>query len=63
MTVYEFVCVKDIEFEGKTVKEITILRPTFKKSCLKNDMLPDDEFIHNFQEVIKRLIVLLIFYL
>ena len=32
MTVFEFVCVKDIEVDGRTVKEVTVLRPIFKRS-------------------------------
>ena len=49
MTVFEFVCIKDIEVEGKTIKEITILRATYKNSSLKNDGYPSDDFLDSFK--------------
>lgn len=45
MTVYEFICIKDIEVDGRTVRDVTILKPTFKTSSQKNDSYPTEELI------------------
>lgn len=45
MTVFEYICVKDIEVEGNTIRDVTILKPTFKTSSLQNDTYPSVELI------------------
>jgi len=49
MTAFEFVCIKDLEVEGRTIKEITILRATYKSSSIKNDCYPSDDFLDSFK--------------
>lgn len=45
MTVFEFICIKDIEVDGRTVRDVTILKPTFKTSSQKNDSYPTEELL------------------
>jgi len=49
MTVFEFICIKDIEVDGRTVRDVTILKPTFKTSSQKNDSHPTEELLRAMQ--------------
>lgn len=43
MTVYEFVCIKDVEVEDRVARDVTVLKATYKDSTRKNSSKPSDE--------------------
>ena len=45
LTVYEHLYTKDYEVDGRTVKDVIFLTPTFKASSLKDDTLPTEELL------------------
>jgi len=47
MTVYQFICVKDIEVEGRLVRDVTLMKATFRTSSLKDESYPTPELIRN----------------